>query len=95
MRHPLPHTRALFGPLLLGAVKTHLGDGAVLLHQQGGVVVDGLGLRLVPAQATQQAGEEASAPGLLGRGAGRGACGGGRERCYNRAGLESLGEPPK
>lgn len=67
-------------------MQTHLRDGAVLLHQQGGVVVDGLGLWLVPAQATQQAGEEASASGLLSRGAGRGACSGGAERDYNRAG---------
>lgn len=51
-------------------MQTHLGDSAVLLHQQGGVVVDWLGIRLVPAQAAQQAGEEASAPGLLGGGTG-------------------------
>lgn len=56
---------------------THLGDGAVLLHQQRGVVVDGLGLRRVPAQAAEQVEEEASAPGLLGGRRGGGACGGG------------------
>lgn len=83
--HSYTHTHALW-TAAAGTVQTHLRDGAVLLHQQGGVVVDGLGLRLVPAQATQQAGEEASAAGLLSRGAGRRACSGGAERDYNSAG---------
>lgn len=51
-----------------------LGDGPVL-HQQGGVVVDRLGLRLVPAQAAEEAGEEAPAAGLLGGDGGRRTCG--------------------
>lgn len=43
-----------------------LGDGSVLLHQQGGVVVDRRGVGLVSTQAAEEAGEEAAAPGLLG-----------------------------
>lgn len=64
---------------------THLGDGPVLLHQQGGVVVDRLRLRLVPTQAAEKAGEEASAAGLLGGHGGRGACGRGRRRRRSEA----------
>lgn len=46
--------------------QTHLGDGAVLFHQQRGVVVDGLGLWHVPTQAAEKVGQQAPAPGLLG-----------------------------
>lgn len=65
--------------------KTHLGDGPVLFDQEGGVVVDRLRLRLVPTQAAEKAGEEASAPGLLGGHGGRGACGAGRRRRRSEA----------
>lgn len=48
-----------------------LGDGSVLLDQQGGIVVDWLGLGLVPTQAAEEAGEKAPAAGLLGGNGGR------------------------
>lgn len=52
----------------------NLGDTSVLLHQQGGIVVDRRGLGLVPTQAAEEAGEKAPAAGLLGGDGGRRTC---------------------
>lgn len=45
-----------------------LGHGAILLHQQRGVVVDGEGLGVIVAQAAEEGLEDAAAPRLLGSG---------------------------
>lgn len=52
----------------------NLGDTSILLHQQGGIVVDRWGLGLVPTQAAEEAGEKAPAAGLLGGDGGRRTC---------------------
>lgn len=54
----------------------YLGHGAILLHQQRGVVVDGEGLGVIVAQAAEEGLEDAAAPRLLGSGWGAlGTCG--------------------